>query len=59
MIVGVVMSIQAKVSGNLEYSLTAVSRYLFLETNHRGLLKSIFNLSNGCVALLRCACAGL
>ena len=59
MTVGVVISVQAKVNGNFEYSSTTVNKYLFLEADGKDPLKSIFNLPNGCVALIKCACVNL
>ena len=45
--------------GNLEYSSMTVRIYLFLDEDGRGPLKSMLNLSNGWVALIRFSVGGL
>ena len=46
-------------SGNLEFSSTTVSIYLFFEEEGRGPLKSMLSLSKGCVAFMRGGLSGL
>ena len=42
-----------------EYSFTAVNKYLFLEEEGNGALKSMLKRSIGCVAFIKCDSIGL
>ena len=50
---------QASAKGKREYSSKTVNKYLFLEEEGNGPLKSMLQRSIGCVAFIKCYFIGL